>query len=477
MPIDPFAFGFGSQEGRYGPDNGARIVNGYAQEAPAGSGTPFFIYCRPGLQSFSSPGGSGGFRGALKLDDSRGYVVVGTSVYRVAPGGSVTLVGSMPGTEPVWMARNKKTNPEIALCSDGLRYLITTGSAADSIASITDTDLAASVCVFYQGGYFVWLHADGSFQVSGLDNGANYDAADVATAEADPDGLNSGCPRGQEIILAGPNSVQFYLNDPDAGGFPYQPVLNTTLPIGCLAGQTLKTLNGVPIFVASDATVRMIDGYSPTRISTHEIEREIDSLTVAGKAALRAWTFTLEGHSFYVLSSATWTWVCDLLTRQWYDWRSYGDTRWNVEGFLELSGKRIVGALDATDLYTLSLTKQTDNGAHLVWKMISTQFGQFPYRMAADELYVNLVPGVGLLTGDDEDVTPEAMLRVSDDDGVSWSDQMLAPIGKRGDTHAETSFTGLGASGEDGFRFELSVSAAVARAWTGSAIRYTPLKP
>jgi hypothetical protein len=471
MPTEPFNFGVESTKGQYGPDAGARIINSHVEEAPKEAQVPYFTRCRPGLKSFASLAGAGGFRGGIDLNNV-GYVVVGQQLRRVSVGGGETVLGVMPGSDPAWMARNRKATPQIAIASSGFRYLVEN----DVIGSIADTDLGAAVCVFFQGGYFVWLLSDGRFQVSGLDEGNDYDALDFATAEANPDGLNGGCEMGEQIMLAGPKSIEFWLNDPDAEGFPYQRVRNTTLSLGCLSGPTIRSVNGVPLFVASDGSVRMLDGYSPQRISNHDVERDIDRLPPAARMALRATVIPYRGHNFYMLSSASWTWVCDLTNRFWYEWSSYGLPRWRAEGFVDIAGKRILGDYENPELYEFDEMTFADAGEHLVWKLISGPTGQFPHRIIADELFVNLIPGVGLNSSDVHASDPQAMLRVSDDNGHSWSDEMTAPIGKIGERSAQTSFTGLGASQEDGMRFELAVSAPVARSWTGSALRYTALK-
>lgn len=57
-------------------------------------------------------------------------------------------------------------------------------------------------------------------------------------------------------------------------------------------------------------------------------------VAVAGRTddpAVRAWTFTLDGHDFYVLRLGTQeTLVYDVLTEQWYQWGTGSTPLWNV---------------------------------------------------------------------------------------------------------------------------------------------------
>lgn len=468
MPTQPINFGLTSQPGRFGPEGGARLINAYAEETAQDSKAPWALYCRPGLNAFATLTG-GAFRGAIPLG-SVAYVVNGPQVDRVDSLGTVLNIGAFGGTGPVFMARNRKSpNAQVIIVSGGLRALIEN----DTVSEITDTDLPPPVGVDSIGGYFVCAIADGRYFWSSIDEGTTWNALDFASAESDPDGLLGVVARGQEIILPGPNSIEFHALTGSSSVFERVP--QSTLQLGCLSVAAMKLINGVPIFPASDCTVRMLSAYSPERISTHDVERSIDAM--ADKSLLTAQVFSMAGHHFYCLNGPDFTWVCDLLTRNWYQWQSYGLDRWRVEGFVNINGKMVAGDYDSGVLYEIDATTNDDADTNLIWKMVSGPVGAYPGRVIADELYIDMVPGVGLNSTDEHEANPQLMLRVSDDDGKSWSDEMYQSVGRIGDYKRETSFLNLGASGEDGFRFEISMSAPVSRCLQRAALRYTPLQP
>jgi hypothetical protein len=70
------------------------------------------------------------------------------------------------------------------------------------------------------------------------------------------------------------------------------------------------------------------------------------------------------------------------------------------------------------------------------------------------------------------------MLDQSNDNGKTWSQipQRSAAIGATGQYDARAKFTRLGQTKEDGRTFRLSCSAAVAKAITGLAVDFVPLK-
>jgi hypothetical protein len=468
MATQPISFGLSSGPGRFGPDGGARLFNCFAEKAPEGAKQPWSVLCRPGLVTFATLTG-GAFRGGLNLDGV-GYVVNGTAVDKVEDTGVVTNIGAFAGSGPVFMARNRKDpNPQIALVSGGLRAYI----EADVVANITDTDLPPPVSADTIGGYMVFAIESGRYFWTSIDDLTAINSADFASAEANPDGLNCVKTRGQEIILFGPKSVEFHALTGSSRTF--DRLQNTTLDLGCLAGAAVQSLNGVPIFPASDGTVRRLNAYSPERISTHAVERSIDALE--DKSAMTAFVFQMQGHQFYVLNSVDFTWACDLSTGHWQEWSTYQLDRWRAEGSLEIGNMRIVGDYDLAKLYELDLTAFDDAGEYLQWRLRSGPTGEYPNRFVADQLYLDMLVGVGLATGTVTDTEPQILLRTSNDDGRTWSSEMSRPLGAEAVYKKQVSFRNLGASGQDGMRFEITVSAAVARCLQGAALRYSPLAP
>jgi hypothetical protein len=465
MPIRDISFGLESRPGRFGPEGGARLINAYVEQGSSDGKAPTYLYCRPGLVSFATLSG-GPFRGAIELGEYA-YVVNGTAVDRVDSSGTVVTVGSFTGTAPVSMARNRKApDAQVAMVSEGQRAIL----SADVVTTIGDTDLPPPVAVCSIGGYFVFAIGDGRYFWTSIDEGTDIAGLDFASAEANPDGLVGIIERVQEIVLFGSKSIEFHVLTGSAAVF--ERVSQSTIQnLGCLSGPAIKSINGVPIFPASDGTVRMLNAYSPERISNHDVERSIAALT--DKSSMTAETFSLEGHQFYCLNSPEFTWVCDLITRKWFQWSGYQLDRWRAEGYVEISGKKILGDYAEAILYELSPSANDDAGEYLIWKLTSGPTGSYPARFIADELYLDVLPGVG--TEDEAD--PQIMLRTTDDDGVTWSDEMTADLGPAGDSMREISFLSMGASGQSGFRFEIAISAAVSRCLQRAALRFTPLAP
>ena len=86
-------------------------------------------------------------------------------------------------------------------------------------------------------------------------------------------------------------------------------------------------------------------------------------------------------------------------------------------------------------------------------------------------IYVDVIPGVGLASGDAHDIEPEMMVSWSDD-GINFVGNRLIKIGRMGETIKRAKTTRLGQSkrGGGGRTFRFSVSADVVKGIMGAAI-------
>jgi hypothetical protein len=459
--IVPLDLGVQSAPGRYGPDGGARLINCYAEKADEKSRLLYPVYPFEGLEQFSVLTGGGRTRGMISLG-TYGYVVSGANVYKVVLGGQVTVIGNFPGTGQVFMAKNSKTTPQVALCSEGQRYII----ESDVLTSIADVHLPAATSVTELNKYFVWGLPDGTYYWSGVDEGTTYDPTDFATAEARGDQLRVVFSRGTELMLLGTESIEFHAVS--TGDAPFAAIPGATLyGLGVMCRHSVRSLNDVPMFVASDGTVRMMSGYSPERISTHDVERAIDS--VSDKDTIIATAYSSLGNQFYQLSSDDWTWTYNALTQTWVERMSYGLSRWKADHHMKIGESRLVGGYDSGIVYRMDPDLYDEAGEHLIMTLRLPPVHKYPSHITVDRIFVDTIPGAGLNSSDAALSDPKVMLRTSTDSGRSWSTEMTASVGAEGAFRTRVTFDGLGQTEEDGMIPEISMSAAVARGITSAS--------
>lgn len=136
----------------------------------------------------------------------------------------------------------------------------------------------------------------------------------------------------------------------------------------------------------------------------------------------RCWTFVFDGHTFYVLDlGAEGTWLYDIDTKQWCRFYTdgYGRT-WNMKAGTMWHDNRVVaGDVQNGYVWELVPTQPLDEG----WRAIPHAVtGGIPTR---SRVYlpmdaVRITASIGIL-GDAE--RAEFILRFSDDNGQTWSDE------------------------------------------------------
>ena len=458
MTLVPISLASQSSPARYTQGGTAALVNCYVEKIGDEGRTPWAIYAADGLQGFAAlPEANGGVRAMLSVS---GYlwVVAGTALYRVAANGDVTTIGSMSisSTAPVYMERNRAATPDIGIVCDGTMYNYDT-----SLAQVTDVDLLAPTSLAFLDGYGVTGTANNKWQISDLDDFSSWQAVDFERADANPDAVVRVAALQRDAVIFGEVSTEFWRNT-GAADFPFERV--AAIDIGCLAPASVVTVDQTLAWVASDRTVRMLQGYQGARISTHSVERAIEDL--ADKLIIRATSWVKDGHTFYSLTApGYWTWVYDTVTGQWHQRESYGDDHWRVSVVAEFNGKLIAGDHETGTLYEMSADFLSEAGDPLVMSCVFPPVHAFPHPVTISSVYLDVERGVGTGQGDSQDIAPVVMMDVSRDGGATFGDQRMIELGEQGQRMTRVREYRFGQFTEIGAVFRLSCSAKVARAW------------
>lgn len=172
-------------------------------------------------------------------------------------------------------------------------------------------------------------------------------------------------------------------------------------------------------------------------------------------SSVRGWTYTLDGHTFYVLELLTeGTWVVDLGTGQWSRFYTSGFSgRWDAVNGIMWGNRVVAGDISSTSsqLWEISADELKDNDsldiAHVVTGGLQTRS-----RVKHSVDAVRLSASVGKLgTGTIADVK----LRWSDDNGNSWSSYRTVTL-TEGTNGTEIAYRSLGSFAAPGRVFEIS---------------------
>ena len=458
MPITAVQLPQRSNPGRYGPDGATRLINCYAEDAGSEGVARFPIYANDGwLQRVDFGLGQGPIRQAIEVNGIV-YVVAGRSVFSVNASYAVSLIGTVGGVSTagmVTMARNRAAVPQIGIVVDHLYYIVQGGV----LTQVTNANLRADVgSIAALDGFFVLFCDDGRFQLTGVDDGFAIAAIDYATASANPDGGSVVAVRNRDLVLFGPKSVEFFQNT--GGTFPFSRGA-TVDGLGVLAPRSVATLEQTLCFVASDGTVRLLNGYSPMRISSHAVERSINA--EADPTLITALSWRDSGHSMYQISGANFTWVYDItLPGSWTEAKSYGINRSRLSVALEANGLHLFGDYLNGALYERRKGFFDEAGSPIVWEIWLSTVHDFPNFLRHDALYIKVLTGRGIVNAGQPNEEPMLMVDYSDDGGATFSAQRMLSLGVDGDRDLEVKTYRLGMAPAGGRVYRLSGSAAAA---------------
>lgn len=177
------------------------------------------------------------------------------------------------------------------------------------------------------------------------------------------------------------------------------------------------------------------------------------------KRRLRAWTFTLDGHNFYVLRLGTGgTVVYDTTTKRWSEWASFDRPVWQLQvggnwGMSIVGGDDRVGLLWDVDPYAYR------DDEDLPIKRIAT--GGVPQRLHNGTACngVMLTGSVG--HNDSTGVT--VTLRTSDDNGQNWHDHGTITMITTGSFGEQIQWTSLGTIFAPGRIFQIEDTGVASR--------------
>lgn len=360
---------FAIQEGATGVPQNSRetLVNMYAEQPPSGR-SKLVRRQRPGLAVAKADTGQ---KRAIERHRGITYAVIGATLYSF-DGTTLKFIGSL-ATDDSTKGDNSaggrcsmifNDNDEI-LISDGQSLWKSDGSTVSRLAlpsGVTAGHLT------YLGGYGILSDVGtGKFYITGLNDFTSVSALDFATAEQSPDNLVR-VYADRELYLAGSETTEIWQFTGNSD-FPFQLIGNATMKRGCSAALSYAAEDNTVFFLGDDLCVYRVEGYRPSRISTHAVEERIRGYPAASVSGAWAFTYTVRGHKFYVLTFPdAGTEVFDMATGLWHRADSYGFPHWRVVGSLNGPSTYVLGP---GGIDTLSDGLSTDEGGIMVRKAIS----------------------------------------------------------------------------------------------------------
>ncbi len=385
------------------------------------------------------------------------FVVSGNTVYTVTSAWVATSIGTLQtSTGPVSMVDNKIQ----LMIVDGPNGYYVPLLTPTSVTQIVSANWSGSNTVTYQDGYFIFNTPNANqFYLSDL-NAITF-TAPATTGTSGGDNLLGVISANKNLWLIGDRFTEVWF---DSGNNlnPFQYIQGTRAQVGITSPYSLVAIANTVAWLGKDSTgtgiVFLANGYTPTRISTHAVEYAIQQYSTISDAI--AYTYEENGHIFYVLTfpTASTTWVYDTTTQMWHE-RAYLSQgvfqrhRSNCHAFA--FGTDIVGDYSNGNLYNMSSTVYSDNGAALIRQRIAPHFSKSMNRIIHHELTLDMQSGIGL-DGTGQGTNPVAMLQWSNDGGHTWSNEHTAPMCAIGQTVSRCIWRRLGNSRNRVYKMSIS---------------------
>lgn len=400
-----------TSQGRSFNWSGAELVNCFAEKADGDKREDFALMVTPGLTLWHTAG-VGPMRGSIFVAGVL-YVVSGNTLYSVASNGTATSRGTIAGTGPVSIAANYT---EVCIAANGTGYVYSGGTLSTPVPFSV-----SAVC--YADGYILWqIQNSEQFIISSLDHALTYDAADIASVEGAPDNLIGMINDHREIQFYGQTTVEIFYNS-GAAFFPFERQGNAFIERGCFDRDSIVKIDNTVTFVGNDRIVYSLNGYLPQRISTHVIEYYLRDATY-----IRSWTYSQEGHKFYVMECDRGTFLFDQATGAWHRRRSYGSDYWRCNGVVDAYGLQLFTDRNNGNLYTASPDVYTENSETISAEITLPTIENSRDRVTMYAFEVTIESGQGNAAVTD----PQIVLTYSDDGGHTWSNEMWRDAGLQG---------------------------------------------
>ena len=422
------------------------------------------IYGTPGLTLINSVT-NGPVRGGIVLNLVQGggtyiFLVAGTKFWAINPAGTLVDGGNiLNGSGPVYFSWNG-TQLFFVDGKQGWMYPPFTAP----LAQIVDVDFPVppagpTTCTWLGGYFFVTKAGSNKIQISALNDCTSWNALDFFNAETAPDNVVRIEADQGELVLFSDRTVEWWALSGDAA--IVRRVGSSGIEWGCVAGETVAKFSNGLCFLAQnrqgEVQVGVLAGHQFNAISADdpEINHELNNRSPTILGAATAFSYFMDGHSFYQLNFSDASYLYDDMTKSWsrvtsgtFGSRHYANLR------LAFAQQPYVVDYRNGNIYLLDKTNYTDNGDVQQFEITSKHIFNAGNEISVNELTVEIEAGDGLATGQGSD--PQIMVSWSKDGGRTWGNEVWMPMGKIGEYRRRATLRNLGRARDWAFKFRIS---------------------
>lgn len=431
----------------------------------------YYLLKIPGLKRYGPiPSENiGACRGMLTTTGYRTFTVNGTTLSEILQDGTKVFIGTINSNAgPVYMA----DNGSLMMLVDGqngwiLRY------SDSNFTMITDEyfpgntpETAAPTFVIYIDTYFVVNVPNSNKFYWSTNFYGNDNTPDFLYSPSVPNGYWSPLQSAQKIGKAddisaianvnnyiwafGYQSTEVFYDTGNFNGQLWSRYQGAVINIGCQAKYSVAVYANNVFWLGTDVAgtlgVFSNEGMAPVRISTRGIEQIIESMGTWSDC--QAYTYSQSGHNFYVMQfpTANRTFCYDTVTQSWHERTRLIDgtgslVRWPGMYATSNWDKHIFGDVGSSATYTMEPKyykndNPMDTGINAIRCVKTTPIGfSLGQNVRYNWLQVicNQGTGTSVPEANGTGMNPTVQVAWSNDCGVTYGNEMSAPIGRQGE--------------------------------------------
>jgi hypothetical protein len=388
-------------------------------------------YLRPaeGLVQWSTatPGAD---RGGIEWNGAM-YRVCGTSLVRFDATGAQTVLGTIPGADPVAMDYGFD---RLAIAASGSLFYLT----GSTLAQVTDPDLGQALDVVWVDGYYM-THDGTNIVVTELLDPGSVSPLRYGSSEGEPDRIVALRKLRREVHVINRLSIEVFQNV-GGSGFPFQVLPGAQTQRGAVGPRAVCVFEEALAFVGSgrkeSVGVYLASGGTTIPLSTREVERTLADYTEEQLQGVIVETRALEAHRFLYIHLPDQTLVYDAPASAaagepvWHVLTSGNAalTKYRARNFVFAFDRWIGGDPDAARLCELTRDVSSHYGAVVGWDFSTVVLYAEGNAGQVHEIELVALPGRVPLG-----VAPSVWTSYSED-GRVWSQERPISAGRQGDT-------------------------------------------
>lgn len=420
----------------------SRLVNLYPETRTA-TGRPA-LYPWPGQTRFGVTADIVG-RALFQMNE-RALAVMGAGVYGVAAGGATTKYGTvlLDGNR-AYVTMNGRSGGQALIASGGNAYSLNLTTNVLSAPVLTG---AAHQIGMLDGYGIAFDRTLAQFRISDLNDFTTWDPTQFQGRNDAPDDWLAMLVNAPDVWFIGGQTGCVWF---DAGTFPFPfaPRPGVNFPFGIAAPDSIASAGDSVLWLSANkegaGIIVRARGYVPQRFSTFAVETAIAGyLRTVGISDAEGMAIEWEGHTFYILNfpAARASWAVDMESGEWFELSSRAgavDSVWRSRVHCLAFGKHLVADRSTGVISFLDITEGTeaDGSVQRLIRIPPSLLARDNDRLEVDRFRLLVQGGIGAITGTDPETNPVAMLRVSNDFGQTWGNELSASLGPIGETQTE----------------------------------------